>query len=100
MTADAAGSSAPAEKSSKVGDVTKSLRRLGLKPTSSGVLWGTRHAEPIGEGVPVINPSTGDAIANVTQATVDDLKHAVSVSREALSRLRARLLARVCAHVL
>jgi len=60
---------------------------LGLSETNSGVFAG-EWLEATGESIDVINPTTGQSIASVTLASLDDYERVVASSAEAFERWR------------
>ena len=63
------------------------LESLGLADENSGVFAG-EWLEAGGDTLEVINPTTGEHLANVTLATLDDYEKVVASSTEAFDRWR------------
>jgi aldehyde dehydrogenase (NAD+) len=63
------------------------LSRLGLRETESGVFAG-EWLEATGEEVTIPNPTTGETLATVTMASVDDYEKVVASSGETFERWR------------
>jgi aldehyde dehydrogenase (NAD+) len=68
--------------------IAEIFEALGLADHNSGVYAG-EWLSPTGETVEVLNPTTGEAIATVGMASVDDYDRVVAASVETFERWRA-----------
>ena len=67
------------------------FEKLGIKPVNPGACWGTDGWLPT-EGRKLItsyNPATGEALAQVAQATEDDYEAVMAKATEAFDKWRA-----------
>jgi len=69
-------------------NIAELFETLGLTEHNSGVYAG-EWLSPTGETVQVLNPTTGEAIATVGMASVDDYDRVVAASVETFERWRA-----------
>ncbi len=63
---------------------------LGIKPVNSGACWGTQGWSPIAgrEMITSYNPATGEALAQVAQASAEDYETVMAKATEAFRKWR------------
>jgi len=65
------------------------MDRLGLEPMNSGACWGEWIEKPSGGELASVNPATGETLACVLMAGVEDYEKVVSRASEAFPKWRS-----------